>query len=92
MANEKTIRRIRFLSIWKLSPLDYKYIEAGQEPGGHIALVVALADGYDREELKGLIYRLSVEHTRKYLRRGSGPVIKEGEQVHNNYPCTLPDL
>ena len=44
----------RFMTIWKHFPLDYKYIEAGDEPGGHIALVVVLADGYDREELEGL--------------------------------------
>ena len=42
----------RFLSIWKQFPLPYKYIEAGEEPGGHIALVVVLADGYDREKLE----------------------------------------
>jgi hypothetical protein len=30
----------RFLSIWKQFPLDYKYIEAGEAPDGHIALVV----------------------------------------------------
>ena len=40
---------MRFLSIWKQFPLDYQYIEAGEEPDGHIALVVVLADGYDRE-------------------------------------------
>ena len=44
----------RFCSIWKQFPLDYLYIEAGKEPDGHIALVVVLADGYDRERLEGL--------------------------------------
>ena len=44
----------RFLSIWKQFPLDYEYIEAGEEPDGHIALVVVVADGYDRERLEGL--------------------------------------
>jgi hypothetical protein len=44
---------IRFMAIWKEFPLPFKYIESGQEPGGHIALVVVLADGYDREELEG---------------------------------------
>jgi len=42
------------LSIWKQFPLDYEYIEAGEEPDGHIVLVVVLADGYDRERLEGL--------------------------------------
>jgi hypothetical protein len=69
----------RFLTIWKQFPLDYEYIEAGEEPDGHIALVVVLADGYDRERLEGLdIPCLS-----------GGPVIKEGQHVHNNYACTL---
>ena len=44
----------RFLSIWKQFPLDYEYIDAGEEPDGHIALVVVHADGYDRERLEGL--------------------------------------
>jgi hypothetical protein len=44
----------RFLPIWKQFPLDYEYIEAGEEPDGHIALVVVLADGYDRERLERL--------------------------------------
>jgi hypothetical protein len=45
---------IRFMTIWKLFPLPYKYIESGDEPSGRIALVVVLADGYDREKLEEL--------------------------------------
>ena len=43
---------MRFLPIWRQFPLDYKYVDAGQEPGGNFVLVVVLADGCDREELE----------------------------------------
>ncbi len=51
MENERTIRRIRDFCPFGSN---YEYIEAGEEPDGHIALVVVLADGYDRERLEGL--------------------------------------
>ena len=51
---EDDLENTRFCSIWKQFPLDYLYIETGEEPDGHIALVVVLADGYDRERLEGL--------------------------------------
>jgi hypothetical protein len=42
----------RFLPIWKKFPLPFKYIETGKEVDGHIALVMVLEDGYDRESLE----------------------------------------
>jgi len=40
------------LGIWEKFPLPFKYLESGDEPGGHIALVMVLEDGRDREGLE----------------------------------------
>lgn len=43
----------RFLAIVKLFPREtYKYIETGEEPDGHLSLVVVLEDGYDKARLE----------------------------------------
>jgi len=42
----------RFLPIWKKFPLPFKYLATGEEPDGHVSLVVVLEDSYDRESLE----------------------------------------
>jgi hypothetical protein len=54
----------RFLSIWQKFPLPFLYLATGEEPEGHVCLVMVLADGYDKEELEQtLIPDLSEPYT-----------------------------
>ncbi|KAF8315782.1 uncharacterized protein EI90DRAFT_3159021 [Cantharellus anzutake] len=43
----------RFLAIWEKFPLPFKYLGNGDEPHGHVALVLVLEDGYDKADLEG---------------------------------------
>jgi len=42
----------RFLAIWEKFPLPFKYLGNGKEPDGHIALVMVIEDGDDRDCLE----------------------------------------
>jgi hypothetical protein len=42
----------RFLSIWEKFPHPFLYVGGGEDPEGHIDIVVVLADGTNKEELE----------------------------------------
>jgi hypothetical protein len=57
----------RFLSIWEYFPYDFLYVGGGEDPQGHIDIVVVLADGPNREDLeKTLMPDLSEPYTKVF--------------------------
>jgi hypothetical protein len=42
----------RFLSIWQKFPHPFLYLANGEEPEGHVSLVLVLAEGHNKEELE----------------------------------------
>ena len=41
-----------FMSIWKKSPIRYKYFELVSDSDGDVALIMVFEDAYDRESLE----------------------------------------
>ena len=65
-------KNTRFLPIVALFPREsYKYIETGEEPDGHISLVVVLEDEFDKSSLEKMPMP-------DFDLRGAGEIMTEG--------------